>query len=257
MSGQKAKQNLIDKVLLPNTAWVLLLLVPITFFGFYPSYYSTLKAPLIIHIHGTLMVLWLATIIIQPWLIKANKINYHKSIGRLSYALMPTILLVGYFVLRYGYLRVLGGDVVAPADYYPEGASAMTKAADFVVIGSVYFFWLLVYYVLGVVFRKKTFAHTTFMLAAALTILGPSGDRFIGHICDAMGWDFNAIAENFTFGFVLLLFSALLIFHHKRKLQLWPTVMVLALHLAGVILYYNLPFHPIWDGLAAILFSTI
>lgn len=256
MSKQKARQGIIDKVLLPNTTWVLLLLIPITFFGFYPSYYSTFKAPFIIHIHGALMVLWLATAIIQPWLIKANKIEWHKRIGRFSYALVPAILLVGYFVLRHGYMRVLGGNVVAPAEYYPEGADAITKAADFVVIGSVYFIWLLVYYVLGIVFRKKTYAHATFMLAAALTILGPAGDRLIGHICDALGWKFNAVAENFTYGFVFLMFSALLIFHHTRKLPLWPTITVLAVHLAGVTLYYTLPFHPVWDRLTALLFST-
>lgn len=256
MSRRQAKQGLIDKVLLPHTPWALLLLIPITFFGFYPSYYSTFKAPLIIHIHGALMVLWLATVIIQPWLIKLHKIKWHKCMGRLSYTLVPTILLVGYFVLRYGYLRVLGGDVVAPTEYYPEGAGAITKAADFVVIGSVYFIWLLVYYVLGIVFRKKTHAHATFMLAAALTILGPAGDRFIGHICDALGWNFNAVAENFTFGFVFIVFSALLIFHQKCKLQLWPSITVLVLHITGVFLYYKMPFHPAWDGLAEFLFSS-
>jgi hypothetical protein len=256
MSRRQAKQGLIDKVLLPNIAWALLLLIPITFIGFYPSYYSTLNAPLIIHIHGALMLLWLATVIIQPWLIKSQKIKSHKIIGRLSYLLVPIILLVGYLVLRYGYARVLGGDVVAPPEYYPYGASAMTKAADFVVIGSVYFIWLLAYYVLGIVFRKKTHAHATFMLAAAMTILGPAGDRFIGHVCDALGWNFNVVAENFTFGFVFLLFSALLTFHRRRKLSLWPTITVLVLHLTGVFLYYKMSFHPAWGGLARIMFST-
>jgi hypothetical protein len=256
MNRRQTRQALIDKVLLPHSAWALLLLIPITFIGFYPSYYSTFKAPLIIHIHGALMVLWLATVIIQPWLIKTHKIKWHKRVGKLSYVLVPTILLVGYFVLRYGYLRVLGGDVVAPTEYYPDGASAMTKAADFVVIGSVYFIWLLVYYFLGIVFRKKTHVHATFMLAAALTILGPSGDRFIGHICDALGWNFNVVAENFTFGLVFLLFSALLTFHRRHKLPLWPTVTVLALHVTGVFLYYKMPFHPVWDSFANMLFST-
>ncbi|WP_304518085.1 hypothetical protein [Cecembia rubra] len=256
MSRRQVKQGIIDVVLLPNISWVLLLLIPITFIGFFPSYYSTLKAPLIIHIHGALMVLWLATAIIQPWLIKLHKIKWHKIIGRLSYLLMPFILLVGYLLLQYGYRRVLGGDLVAPPEYYPDGASAMTKAADFVVIGSVYFIWLLVYYVLGIVFRRKTQAHATFMLAATMTILGPSGDRFIGHLCDALGWKFNAVAQNFTFGIAFFLFIILLISHYRRKLPLWPTVTVLVLHLMGVFLFYKMPFHPAWNSLAKMLFSV-
>ncbi|PSL02344.1 hypothetical protein [Cecembia rubra] len=255
MSRGQASQGYIDKVLLPNIAWALWLLIPITFVGFYPSYFSTLKAPLIIHVHGALMVLWLATVIIQPWLIKLHKIKWHRSLGKLSYVLMPTILLVGYFVLRYGYLRVLAGDVVAPPDYYPEAASADSKAADFIVIGSLYFFWLLTYYTLGILFKKKIQAHATFMLAAALTILGPSGDRFLGYLYYGLGWEFNAFAENFTFGIIFLIFGALLVYHHKHKLDLWPTITVLVLQLIGVFLFHKMPFHPSWDGLAKMLFS--
>jgi hypothetical protein len=56
-------------------------------------------------------------------------------------------------------------------------------------------FGLIIFYALGVTFRKNLVAHATFMLAAALTILGPAGDQLIGNICDAMGLPFNAIAR--------------------------------------------------------------
>lgn len=257
MGTHRSTPGIIDKFLLPHTTWALLLLVPITFLGFYPSYYSTFKAPAIIHIHGSLMVLWLAIAIIQPWLIKTQKIKWHKSIGKLSFLLVPAILFTGYFVLRYGYLRVLGGDMVATPEYYPEDAGPEVKAADFVVIGSVYFSWLLSYYVLGILSRKRVFAHATFMLSATLTILGPAADRLIGHICDALGWEFNTVAENFTFGFVFIVFCALAIHQFRKKLPLWPAIMVLVIHLAGVFLYHTMPFHPVWNKLAAALFSSV
>ncbi len=253
---RKKASSQIDTVLLPYTAWMLLLLVPITFFGFYPSYYSTFKAPPIIHIHGILMALWLAMVLIQPWLVKTDKIDWHRLTGKLSYLLMPCILIVGYLVLRYGFLRVLGGDTVAPPEYYPEGATPITKAADFVVIGSVYLSWLFLYYLLGIIFRKKTYAHATFMLAAALTVLGPGGDRLLGSICDALGWEYNALAGNFTFGVVFLLFGSLVVFHKKSKLPVWPAITVLALHALGIFLYYTMPFHSVWESLATFLFSS-
>lgn len=249
------KSLLIDSVLLPYTSRGLLLLIPITFLGFYPTYYSTFDAPTIIHIHGTLMALWLMTGLLQPWLIKSQQFKWHRQVGRFSYILMPAVLLCGYFVLQHGYQDVLGGKIVAPTEYYPTGADARTKAADFVVIGSVYFIWLLCYYLLGIYFRKQVQAHATFMLAATLTILGPAGDRLVGHICDALGWKFNAIAENFTFGIVFVVFATLLRFHHRKNLALWPAITVLILHLIGIFFFYQMPFHPAWDWLAALLFQ--
>ncbi len=243
-------------VLLPHTAWAMLLLVPVTFLGFYPTYYSNFKAPWIIHLHGGLMALWLGMVILQPWLIKTNQFRWHRLTGKLSYALMPFIIITGFLLLRYGYQRVLGGDTVAPADYYPEGATAAGKAADFVVIGSVYLCWLLTYYVLGIINRKNTTAHATFMLAASLTILGPAGDRLLDHFCEAMGWTFNALAENATFGVVMILFCVLLIYQYKKQLPVWPSVAVLAIQSIGIVLYHWLPFHDVWDSLAAFLFST-
>lgn len=254
-NNKSAPPRLIDKVLLPHTAWMLLLLIPITFLGFYPTYYSTFKAPFIIHLHAVLMGIWLAMAVTQPWLIKTGQFRWHKFTGRLSYALIPAILIVGYFVLRHGYIRVLGGDVIAPPEYYPADAAPMSKAADFVLISSIYFTWLLIYYAMGIAFRRRTFAHATFMLAAILTILGPSGDRLIWHIYVALGWNFPAVAEYYTFFLVFIIFGALLIYHRKKKLQLWPTITVLAIHLTGVVMYYAMPFHPVWDKLAAALFS--
>lgn len=206
MNRHRTRSGIIDRVLLPYTPWALLLLIPITFIGFYPSYYSTFHAPAIIHLHGAVMLLWLALAIIQPWLVHTNKMDWHRLVGRLSYILIPCVLLTGYFVLRHGYLRVLDGDIVAPPEYYPEGVTPLTKAADFTVISSVYFAWLLLYFVLGIINRRNTPAHATFMLAATLTILGPGADRLIGHICDALGWPYNAVAENFTFGIVFVVF---------------------------------------------------
>jgi hypothetical protein len=252
------KTTLIDKVLLPGTTWILLLLIPITFFGFYPSYFSQLTAPApsIIHVHGFMMTIWLAFAIVQPILIKRNRITIHRLVGKISFFLIPLIVTAGYLVLRYSYHRALNGEEVGPPGYYPDDLPAHIKAAEFVVIGSVYWVWLVVYYVLGITFRKNLVAHATFMLAATLTILGPAGDRLIGHICDAMGWPFNALAQNFVFVFVVIVFVSLFALHFSRKLILWPTLLVVATQLTGIFLYYNLPFHPLWNRLASVLFSN-
>jgi hypothetical protein len=245
-----------NKILFPHLSRWLLLLIPVTFFGFFHSYFSKLNTPtpLVIHLHAGMMLLWLALVIIQSTLIERKKFNIHRLLGKISFALMPFIIFSGYLILRYSYHRALSGAEVGPPGYYPEGLPLHIKAAEFVVIGGVYWVWLIVYYLLGVSYRKRTVAHATFMLAAALTILGPAGDRLIGHVCDAMGWSFNAFAENFVFGLVLLVFTALFGLHAKRKVILWPTLVVLTLHALGIFFYYHMPFNPVWNKLAAWLF---
>lgn len=228
-----------ERVLLPGTAWMLTLLIPITFFGFYPSYFSRLTTPMpiVIHLHGVFMLLWLATAVAQPLLIKFNKLNYHRLVGRISYGLMPLVIAGAYVILRFTYHRALSGEAFAPPGQYPEDVPLQIRAAEVVVIGSVYWAWLAVYYALGVFFKKKPVAHATFMLAAALTILGPAGDRLIGNICDLMGWSFNAVAQNFVFAGVGVFFISLLIVHKQRKLSLQPTLTVLLIHAFGIFLF--------------------
>jgi hypothetical protein len=249
--------SIIDRLLFKNITKYLFLLIPITFFGFYPSYFSQINSTpsYITHLHAGMMVIWLALVIAQPILIEKKKSKTHRLIGRLSYALMPLIIFSGYLILRYSYHRALSGEEVGPPGYYPADLPLHIKAAEFVVIGNVYWVWLIVYYVLGVSFRKQTIAHATFMLAAALTILGPSGDRLVGHICDGMDWNYNAFAENFVFGLVLIVFASLFLLHFKRKLLLWPSLMVLAIQIIGIFFYYNMPYHPAWSKLAAWMFN--
>jgi hypothetical protein len=250
------KNNLVDKLLLPKTAWVLVLLIPITFLGFFPSYFSKLTTPIpmVIHVHGVLMLMWLLLSVLQPFLIYYKKIRYHRLVGKISYIIMPVVIISGYMILKYSYQRALNGDSVGPPGYYPESLAREIIAAEFVVIGSVYWVWLVVYYTLGILFRKNLVAHATFMLAAALTILGPAGDRLIGITCDALGLPYNAFAQNFIFVFVLVIFSIVLIIHYNRQLKLWPVVLVLLLQLTGFGLFHYLPYHPVWNQLAAILY---
>lgn len=246
-----------DSVLLPGTAWIMILLIPITFFGFYPSYFSRLTTPMpiVIHLHSAFMLLWLATAVAQPLLIKFNKLSWHRFVGKISYVLMPVVIISGYFILRFSYQRALSGEAVGPEGYFAEDLPLHIKAAEFVVIGSVYWIWLMVYYTLGVYFRKKLVTHATFMLAAALTILGPAGDRLIGHICDAMGWPFNAVAVNLVFALVSVIFFSLLLAHKQKKLSLQPTLTVLLIHGIGIFLFYFMPHHPIWNKMAAFLYN--
>ncbi len=82
-----------------NLGYWFLLLIVLVFAGFYTSYFAVFFKPTasIIHIHFTLMVLWIAMLITQPFLIKFRKRALHKKLGKISYVLVPLVLLSDFF----------------------------------------------------------------------------------------------------------------------------------------------------------------
>src|SRR5438094_227069 len=89
----------------PNLGYWFLSFIVLVFAGFYYTYFSILfnPRPVIIHIHFSLMALWIAMLIIQPFLIKYKKRHLHKLIGRLSYFLVPLVLFFCFLVIRLEY----------------------------------------------------------------------------------------------------------------------------------------------------------
>jgi len=61
--------------------------------SFWPSYLSQLGAQsAYTHLHACLAALWLLTLIAQPILIRRGHRDYHRALGRISYGLVPLIL---------------------------------------------------------------------------------------------------------------------------------------------------------------------
>ena len=66
-----------------NLGYWFLLLIVLVIAGFYTSYFTVFFQPhaTIIHIHFTLMTLWIAMLITQPFLIKYKKLAIHRMLG--------------------------------------------------------------------------------------------------------------------------------------------------------------------------------
>ena len=166
-----------NKILFPGFAWLLLLLIPLTFWGFYPSYFAKLfSMQLVYHAHAFFMILWVAMAIAQPFLILQKKTKLHKAIGKTSYLIMPMLFISSYIVIRHTYYNFINAQVAE----LETGTStlAMDKiysdAAAYIMIGVVYIIWLFIFYMLAIINRKKMLNHATYMFAAILTLLGPT-----------------------------------------------------------------------------------
>src|SRR5689334_12487562 len=101
------RNQLSKEIFYHNSGYWFLSLIVLVFAGFYYTYFTVpINArPVIIHIHFTLMMLWIAMLIIQPFLIKYKKRSLHKLVGKLSYLLVPLTLFFSFLVIRLEYYR--------------------------------------------------------------------------------------------------------------------------------------------------------
>ena len=110
--------------------------------GFWPSYFSRLfsarSEPLtvLVHVHGPLMTAWIAIFIVQVSLVTAGRVDLHRRLGVVGFALLGLILIVA--VPTTIVATKLGGHHV-PGPALPGLALVIAAFAEFVTLGSLGF----------------------------------------------------------------------------------------------------------------------
>ncbi len=241
-----------SKFLFPKLAWFLLLLIPLTFLGFYPTYFSILLSPMnsVYHLHAFFMVLWIVMAIVQPFLIHQNKIVAHKLIGKISYGVMPLVFITGYLVIRHTYYANLDRytEKVTTGNSSLTSDEILTKTAASIDIGLIYFLWLLTFYLLAIINRKKIVFHATYMFAAILTLLGPTADRLIYTITDALTLEYNFLAQNAVLIFIVLMLVGLSIYQKRNGYSIKPVGIALTIYILGIGILFSLPRTSMWTS---------
>ncbi len=227
-----------DKILYPGISVWLLLLIPVILVGFYPTYLAKLPGSMdvIIHIHTFFMSCWLVLAITQPILVRRKKIRWHRTLGKISYVIMPLVLFSGYLVIRFSYQARIdraGGGVVDAATL------AFIKTDMYIPI--IYLAWLAVFYTLAVIWRRRMIFHATFMFAAILTMLGPSVDRILMQLYQYFDREFDFFAETFVFILIDILLLGLLYYHWRKNYPVKAAVLALSIYFMGQLGYFLLP----------------
>jgi uncharacterized membrane protein len=238
-----------NKIIFPHITWLLFLLVPFTFFGFYPTYFSKLfETDSVFHFHAFFMMLWIAMAIIQPILIKRKNTKLHRIIGKASYIIMPLVFITTYLVIRhvnYGQIDRFREEAIAAGTALTR-SELNAKAADYIAIGVVYLSWLMIFYFLAIINRRTMLFHATYMFAAILTLLGPTVDRILFHSLDAFGWPPEIVAANFIFIFNPGLLAVLLIYQWRKGNTIKPAAVALGIYGAGLLVFFFLPKTGLW-----------
>lgn len=242
------EMNSIRKFNYHNLGYWFLLLIVCVIAGFYTTYFSKLYEPTenIIHIHFLLMALWIIMLIAQPFLIKFKKLSWHRLVGKLSYLLVPLVLITSWLGLRNSYYRrienlqneVIDGVQTLSSFEILEMASARPIA--FIAI-----IWFIAFYSMAIIYRKKPQKHARYMLATALILLSPTIDRFV-----AINLGIKSVAGIasyiISFSIIDLILAYLLLLDYRNKKETSTLSICLLLFIIGQVSFYILPNFDWW-----------
>jgi hypothetical protein len=196
-------------------------LVPLSYFGFRASYWGHFPrffgVGWEVHFHLLTIACWLAMLVAQAWLAAKGRIAQHKRIGRLSYVLVPMIVLGFVFVTNFGQLRHKEPALLG-ASFFDGGA-------------------FLAFYALAIAYRRNTAYHSRYMMLTAVPFINPTLGR--------------AVAPELSATVELLIIIALLITARVRKTAWQPYLVALLtlIALTLLIVYISVIKPGIIDGL--------
>jgi hypothetical protein len=234
-----------------NLGYWFLLFIILVFAGFYHTYFSVLFQPTkpVIHIHFFLMAIWIAMLIVQPFLIKYKKPALHRLIGRISYVLVPLLLLTAFILIRNEYYQTITEleQSVLPGQTLMSRADILKQAATGERIALVYFFWFLFFYILAIKNKKKSSVHARYMLATSLSLLGPTVDRMIFFVFKMEKLPGSLPIELVAFCTADIVLALLLLKDYKEGKSTRTLLTALSIYIIGQILYFLLPGTQIWQ----------
>ena len=203
-----------------NIGYFLMLLIPISFFGFYktsyfiqfPNFDDTIDTGL--HFHFVMACLWILMLIVQPILIKNRKRRLHKTIGRISYLVFP-LLILSILPLIIKSIRETDNFMDA---YFPIADSVL----------------LLFFYSMAIYNKKNSAMHMRFMIGTALVFLGPTIGR-IGPIFFDISSFFT---QHLLYGIIYLILSILILLDKNNGKNYRPFVFIFIFFLFHQIGFY-------------------
>lgn len=144
-----------------NIGFIFLLFIPLTFLGFYKTYF--VLSPEFVgsvdgytHIHAFTASLWITLLIVQPLLIRSKNFSLHRTFGKISYLVFFALILsfIPQMIKEYG-----------------KGLFPLNASFDIAL--------LILFYILAIKYKKDVTVHMRYMIAIALIFVGPTLGRII------------------------------------------------------------------------------
>jgi len=178
--------------------------------AFWPSYLKRLAdVGLPVHAHAVAMTAWIVLLVAQAWLMRSGRRGMHRSLGRVSYVLVPLMVLTTLALARH-MLR--------------HAKTPFTEE-------TLYFFYLQLSLIAvfalcwaqAIRHRRTPHLHAAWMIGTALALVDPIGARLLFHTFGAQ----PPLMQIATFALVDALLVALLLRERRRggALRAYPTLL--------------------------------
>jgi hypothetical protein len=206
-----------------NIGFILLVLVPIFIAGFWIPYFSEIprfdrSITVPVHLHALLLFAWIVVLIVQPLAIRGGAFGLHRVLGRISYGMMPLIVLSAVVVVHKEYRENLAGGTSAGA----------ALAAEFLSIAQLVLLCLFYCAAIIQIRRRDVATHMRYMICIALVLL-PAG------LARTFGYWFNlrqSLSQTYCLMLIDLCLIFLIWFDRHRYVVARPYIKALAAYLA-------------------------
>ena len=207
-----------------KTGYYFIGLLLLAFMGFWPTYFSkffdgTADFTFYFHFHAVLAVLWIVSLILQPFLVYQKKLDIHRIIGKLSYILVPLLYLS---IILLAHSRI---DVQSP-DRYTE---LWLPFKDLIIFTAGYG--------VAIRYRREMAIHARGMIVAGIVLIEPALARLIIHVF--FSGEFQPPAYLATIGLVYALLITLIIRdrHSKKGRWVFPMALFLFLMVHSIVIF--------------------
>jgi hypothetical protein len=199
-----------------------------TYFRFFPSFKGF---DFVVHFHSVMMLLWLGLLFVQPLLVKVKKIKIHRVLGRLSYIIVPLLLLSIFKVAKMSYQLAL-----------PKLPKEQVIGNITIAIPALIGFGII--YLMAIFYRKNTPYHMRFMIGTALLVIGPSLARIL-----IINFELPVYLAVTTVRYIVIAIAALLLVYDIIKNNpLMPFAFTLII-LLSMLIIWHLRTTLVWQGI--------
>jgi hypothetical protein len=206
-----------------NIGYILLALLPIFIAGFWIPYFSEIprfdpSITVSVHLHALLLFAWIVLLVLQPLAIRIGAYNLHRNLGRMSYILMPLIVISAIAMIHKEYREHVAGGM----------RSSAALAAEFLSLSQLAL--LGIFYCSAIVHirRRQAAAHMRYMICIALVLLPAGLARTFGYWLDIR----QSSAQSYCLAIIDLSLVGLIWFDRARHFVARPYIQALAAYVA-------------------------
>ncbi len=227
------------------------MLFGVSFLAFYPRYLSQLATllPWYMHAHYVLIITWMGFLFVQPLMIRKQMYSLHRALGKASYFLLPLVVISSFFMIRFGYHRIIA-ELQLSGTLTPDEVTHHARAT--IALGFYSFFILLLFYPLAIYYKKYPIIHGRYMVVAALSLVGPVVDRVTYQLVELLGGP-SYPWEGVSFLIIDFLLLGLLYTDNKNGYSLKPGILSLLVIVGGQVAYIFLRDSWLWQGFVGLV----